>query len=232
MKTPLSSRLKRGFTLIELLTVIAIIGILAAIIIPAVGGVITNANRTAAQSSLKGIAVGYKNFSIGGSRSRTITSGPWAAGSTTATTSADWAQVLADFADVNEAPVYFVDSAQDVAGIATIPQVILAGDPLETTAAWDSAISAISYQMALNIPPNGGNTNPIIWTKGLQTDGTWSSNLDDSPWGDAGGHIGFADGSVRWFDDTVNQLIDPDDGTPISNIQDAVGGSDNVTTLP
>ena len=41
---------KKGFTIIELVIVIAVIGILAAVLIPTFSGVIDNAKKTAAQS--------------------------------------------------------------------------------------------------------------------------------------------------------------------------------------
>ena len=222
-------RPKKGFTLIELLTVIAIIGVLAAIIIPAVGGVLDNAKRRAAQASLKGIAIGYKNFSTGGSRSRTINDGAFGTdidNRYSAANSYDWARVLAYNADVNEAPVYFVDSAPDVAGIPRIPQLVLKPDGSEADG-WTSATQeAISYSMSIEIPPNStGNITPVIWTKGHDgATGTWDA---DSPWVGAGGHIAFLDGHVSWYDNTEDQLIDPD-GETTSSIEDAA--ADTVVT--
>jgi prepilin-type N-terminal cleavage/methylation domain-containing protein len=53
---------KHGFTLVELLTVIAIIGILAALLFPAIKSSLSKAEIARAHSEVKGIAMAWKTY--------------------------------------------------------------------------------------------------------------------------------------------------------------------------
>ncbi|MFW5883555.1 MAG: type II secretion system protein, partial [Verrucomicrobiota bacterium] len=94
---------KTGFTLIELLTVIAIIGVLAALVIPAANGVIKKANQTASASNMKQIATAYITMTSGSGLSSVPVSGDNAASS-----AGDWAEFVAENTDLNDGSLYFI----------------------------------------------------------------------------------------------------------------------------
>lgn len=56
---------KKGFTIVELVIVIAVIGILAAVLIPTFSGVINNAHKTAAQEEGRNAIVAYMGENLG-----------------------------------------------------------------------------------------------------------------------------------------------------------------------
>ncbi|MEM1222648.1 MAG: prepilin-type N-terminal cleavage/methylation domain-containing protein [Verrucomicrobiota bacterium] len=216
---------RSGFTLIELLTVIAIIGILAAILIPAVGGVKIQAAKSVSSSNLKQIFIGHQNFQTDGSRSRSMANGNWSTNNPNqANNPGDFAKVLAWYAELNAAELYYINSADDVSTLASIPKVILEGTGNNRTVSSDfnnSAENVISYNMA-RISPNAPSTAPLAWTKGLDNNGTWD---DESPWLGKGGHILYAAGNVEFYQEIENGTLRKTDGSPASSISDAVGSS-------
>ena len=193
---------RKGFTLIELLTVITIIGILAAILIPTIGNVIDVARRSSASANARTIAQTYVSYSTGGSTPRTIATPGMATGSAANGVAAnieDVAFIFSKFNGLNTASLWFISTDEQLNGQKVPPSVIVGDPQAATTVAPEFAKTtpkawAFVTGLSTSAP---SSTTPLLWTYGLQHNGSW---VVGSPWKGKGGHIGFLDGHVDWVE--------------------------------
>jgi len=213
---------RSGFTLIELLTVIAIIGILAAILIPAVGKVREVANKSTSASDMRSIALSYATYSQSGGRTRVLNENRLAAKGYPKTVQGV-AQFLGDEADLNDATIWRIGVDPDVIANEPNPPTVgfRAADGTYTVNT-EFTGSPVSYDYILGV---GGNdpttTTPLLMTRGISTDGKWDNS---TPWG-RGGHIAFLDAHVTFYnelDDTELGLVNRSDGQLTTNYEDAI----------
>lgn len=201
----LPTRKRSGFTLIELLTVIAIIGILAAVLFPGVQGVMKAAKKSSAQTKLANIGKAYVNFNNSGSGGKFIRAGAWSvAANTQASNIAEFAAVLAFNVDLNEAELWYVEADPSNESAVFAKQVLEGSGDSRTIATKVSSGSAdngfISWSSYSPTTRNIGTNTPLVWTRGLGTDGKWDSTV--GVWGSEGGHIVFGDAHVLWVSNT------------------------------
>jgi prepilin-type N-terminal cleavage/methylation domain-containing protein/prepilin-type processing-associated H-X9-DG protein len=222
------SRRHRAFTLVELLTVLAIIAVLTAILIPAVSKVLHNARRTQSGANLRQIAIAYATYVNETGTPRTVT----------ATTIYDWALTLAKSGGIDDADLYyFNDDPLVTESTKSHPKSVAFNDGKGNwtlNSDFEGFPLSVAVVSGLSTDANP-STTPVAWTRGLQADGTWKGPSDAMPsaWNGEGGYIAFLDGHVQWYptlkgDDGKGALVNYVTKQPTYNVKDALNSTATV----
>jgi type II secretory pathway pseudopilin PulG len=208
--------------LVELLTVIAIIGILAAIVIPTVGSVREKAQRAVDGNNLREI---LKAAQIYASENQDKLPDPQPTSIPNSVLTADqlawkWPGILARNNILTDPTFYFAKN--DPAFNGTYPSFIIQpGQARNELHPSFTTSRSPSWEFVGGIKMSDPPMTPVVFTRGLQADGTW--NATSGVYGDTGGFIAFLGGNVAFYS-SINAEVHPP-GVLISNNPQSVSQS-------
>jgi prepilin-type N-terminal cleavage/methylation domain-containing protein len=220
MPTP-TRRARPGFTLIELLTVIAIIGILAAIIIPTVGTVREKAQRTVDANNLREITKAAILYASENNDRLPDPAVLQAQGVLDAPTAAHlWPAVLARQGLLADPTFYFAKN--DPLFNGSYPDAVLAKTDAtrRTLDPTFLAQAALSWEFVGGLRMGDPATTPIAFTRGLTAAGTWDATK--GVYRDTGGYVAYLDGHVVFYPDTTQRFLSNSSGQLTSNLLEAL----------
>lgn len=222
-----------GFTLIELLTVIAIIGILAALIFPTVGKVRETAQRTVDANNLREIVKAATIYAadnndrlpdpaaISAQLPVPITggSGPFL-----------WVGILAKRGILTDPNFYFAKNDPQFSG--TYPTAVVT--PADHGVLDPSFVTGrvLSFEFVGGLRMSDAPSTPVAFTRGLLATGSWSPT--NGVYKDTGGHVAFLGGNVQFYGnvtETASQLT-LNNGTKGVSILQAIPYNTNPALNP
>ncbi len=192
-----------GFTLIELLTVIAIIGILAAIVIPTVGTVREKAQRAVDQNNLREILKAAQIYA-GDNNDRLPDPQPASIPNSVLNSPQlawKWPGILAKNNILTDPTFYFCKN--DPAYSGTPPGFII--QPSAARNSLDRSFTqgrSPSWEFVGGVKMSDKATTPVVYTRGLQSNGLWSAT--SSVYKGTGGFIAFLGGNVAFYPNIQN----------------------------
>jgi type II secretory pathway pseudopilin PulG len=215
--------------LIELLTVIAIIGILAAIIIPTVAKVRETAQRAVDANNLREIGKAAMIFAA--ENNDRLPDPLSAAAQQNVQASSNyfrWIGVLGHAGTLNDASPYFAknDPMFDGEMPATVidPDDVTHGQVIATLEA-----KTPSFEFVGGLKMSDPATTPVAFTRGLNADGVWDN--DRGAYRSTGGHIVFLGGNVQYYQSIDNRLVNTA-GKPTNDIRETIpaptGGTQRI----
>jgi len=208
-----------GFTLIELLTVIAIVGILAAVIIPTVGKVRETAQRAVDANNLREIAKAAMIYA-GDNNDRLPDPQNLAAVFPGSAAVHRYPAALARQGVLTDPSFYFAKNDPHFNG--TYPTAILAPgnsqrnqlDPDFTTNRY------LAWEFVGGLRMGDPATTPVAYTRGLTTSGTWDAAT--GVYGDHGGYVAYLGGNVVYYPSVAGKLTSNNSSQAVDDLSQAI----------
>ena len=207
-----------AFTLIELLTVIAIIGILAAIIIPTVGKVRETAQRAVDANNLREIVKAAMIYA-GDNNDRLPDPQALAAAFPGVPAVLRFPAALARHGVLTDPSFYFAKNDPLFNGIVPA-SILVPGNEQRNELDPDFAGRTLAWEFVGGLKMGDPATTPVAYTRGLRPDGSWDPAV--GVYGGNGGYVAYLGGNVVFYPSVAGKLASNSSGRPVSDLRQAI----------